>query len=184
MAQKGKRDGTLAASRAVREVLVDSPYGHAPDRVRRVVDIVDDAERRGRWDAGQVAAARRWRGAWETVQAGGLAVSDLAVTSRGRGRGSHGAPPPEHLLAAAQDLREARACVGEVTDAILVIVLGEGRTIREACGVLFPCRSVTEREEAERGLGGAIRIALEGLARAWGYASRPRIRSDHAAERA
>lgn len=166
--------------RATIEVSVDSPYGHAPDRVRRIVDIIDDAERRGRWDRGQVAAARRWRAAWEVVQSGSLAASDAAVASRGRGKGSHGAPPPERILIAAADLRVARCGVGEMTEAVLVMVLGEGRTVREACGALLPCRSDREREEAERGLGSAIRLGLTWLAREWGYAEHPRIRADRA----
>lgn len=178
MARAAKKVRTVLApgGRATEDVVVESPYGHAPDKVRRVVDIIDDAERRGRWDRGQVAAARRWRAAWDMVQSGSLAVSDASAASRGRGKGNHGAPPPERLLAAAADLREARACVGEITEALLEIVLGEGRTLREACGALWPCRSDREREEAERGLGAALRIALDGLARCWRYADKPRIR--------
>ena len=162
-----------AADRLMAEtetVEVESPYGSSKDRVVRRKDIIRDMEAREMWDAYQVAAAERYRRSWDIVRAGGPRCGERV------GGGKPGMGESEAVLAAACDLRQARAEVGATVAAALDLVLGEGETITTAADRILghqACLGI-----ARKCIGLMAGDALSRLSGIWGYGTgRPRIRA-------
>lgn len=149
---------------------VESPYGNGRDRVVRRKDIIRDMGDRGMWDAYQVAAAERYRRSWDIVRAGGPRCGERV------GGGTPGMGESEAVLAAACDLRQARAEVGATVAAALDLVLGEGETITTAADRILgdqACLGI-----ARKCMGVMIGDALSRLAVIWEYGTgRKRIRA-------
>lgn len=170
---RGPKKAVLMApgGRPVAIERVESPYGNGTDEVVRVVDPLRRLSERGRLDAGQIAAATRWRASWDTVQGCGFASPSDGPSGRGKGR--NGAPPPERLLMAAEDMRTARAWLGELSEGVLIAILGEGHSIRQVAAVMFPlgCDGDGVAAKADQlFIGRLLSEALTLLARRWGYA--------------
>ncbi|MGH2342580.1 hypothetical protein ACRC7T_13985 [Segnochrobactraceae bacterium EtOH-i3] len=149
----------LAASTSSERI--ESPYGSGTDRAMRRKDIIRDMGDRGTWDRYQVAAAERYRRSWDIVRAGGPRCGERV------GGGTPGMGESEAVLAAACDLRQARAEIGATVAAALDLVLGEGETITTAASRVVPEQLCIGA--ARTWLGTAIGMGLSSLAEMWRY---------------
>lgn len=150
--------------------VIESPYGNGRDRAVRRKDIIRDMCDRGTWDRYQVAAAERYRRSWDIVRAGGPRCGERV------GGGTPGMGESEAVLAAACDLRQARAEVGATVAAALDLVLGEGETITTAADRILGHQACLWI--ARKCLGVMIGDALSRLAVIWEYGTgRKRIRA-------
>lgn len=151
-------------------LVIESPYGNGRDRAVRRKDIIRDMGDRGMWSRYQVAAAERYRRSWDIVRAGGPRCGERV------GGGTPGMGESEAVLAAACDLRQARAEVGATVAAALDLVLGEGETITTAADRILghqACLGI-----ARKCMGLMVGDALSRLSGIWGYGTgRTRIRA-------
>lgn len=156
--------------RATEWATVSSPLTPGTvDRVRRVVDPVEQMYRAGQIDGAMYAAAQRYRRAYEAAHGGG---GGFDPSSRGRYGGTpRSGPPSPAKLAAGLTLNEAdRALARKGGTRIVELIAGRGETIEAAAEELFGTDPATGRpRKADRDHCGAwFRLSLRTLAELWG----------------
>lgn len=145
----------VQAARAV-EVVVESPYGNGCERVSMVDPIVAMA-RQGRLTAREVAAADRYRRAFDAVHAGGCSAIALDPID-----GRRGEFVSDRKLRGARDLQTASAILGPL-ERHLRNLLGDGATLEDIG------RRLGERNARSAKAAGSavVRAALGTLADVW-----------------
>lgn len=140
---------------------VAHPELHFTEAVEYVRSPVDYLRGKQKLDPYQVAAAEKYRGAWELLQSSPGGAMDF---ERVRGGGAPGSPPAVALLAAADILAEAAEVLGRH---VLVIdaSVGFGYSVAETAARLY--RKVPSRSDIEF-IGRLIRECLSMLAVKWG----------------
>ncbi len=143
------------AARAV-SVVVESPYGNGSERVSMVDPIVAMA-RQGRLTDREVAAADRYRRAFDAVYAGGCSAIALDPIDGRRGKFVS-----DRKLRGARDLQTASAILGPL-ERYLLLLLGDGATLEDLGKGLGE-----KNARSAKAAGSAIvRAALSTLADAW-----------------
>jgi len=165
-ARKTKEASEAGKRGKFKQVLVPSPYGHGFDKVARLVDTIDCLYRRKQISQRQRDAALRYRLAFET-QAGSI-KSSLAT------EGFYSPAPPgprtpsSPLLAAAENLREAKKVLGLIDHTVVELIAGKGYSIEKAS--LQICERGEKGRVSDtdvRAVGRRLRDGLEVLALRW-----------------
>lgn len=143
------------AARAV-TVVVESPYGNGSERVSMVDPIVAMA-RQGRLTDREVAAADRYRRAFDAVYAGGCSAIALDPID-----GRRGELVSDRKLRGARDLQAAGAILGPL-ERYLRNLLGDGATLEDIGRRLGESNVRSARAAGS----GVVRAALRTLADAW-----------------
>lgn len=143
------------AARAI-EVVVESPYENGCEHVSMVDPIVAMA-RQGRLTVREVAAADRYRKAFDAVHAGGCSAIALDPID-----GRRGEFVTDRKLRGARDLQTASRALGPL-ERYLRELLGEGATLED-----IGRRLGENNARSARAAGSAVvRAALSTLADAW-----------------
>jgi hypothetical protein len=157
----GKKPKTpqVGPRRKIETALVEGGYGYGTDQVSRVVDSLSLMRRAGQISERQYAAAAIYRNAHEAVEGG---INSILDDSRIGGTPPNQRTPAMARLLAAETLREARHDLGKIDGQVVHLVIGEGKTIREAAALMYP-GTRTYREI----VGHRLRHSLDLLADRW-----------------
>lgn len=164
----------VAAKTRVEQVA--SPWNNGFDRVTRVIDTIGAMKKRRQISEQEYEAAARFRWAFESCHGGiksALNDSTVATTE------PSWKAPSDHMMKAAEIIKEARNLLGVTDYQILQMVAGQGMTVEETAGHLYG-RVATGKPKPDdmRLVGARLRGSLSVLAIKWfGPVKRPRTRT-------
>jgi hypothetical protein len=164
--QNAKTKKKKAKKKAAKAVLPTS----APVSSAGYVDVIATMFRRGHIDKRAQRAAEVYRDAYDTVRSHGM--SGTLNPDKTGGGGSHGRPPPEEVLVAAETLNLAASALGKLDSFIVEEMVGKGASAEDIAVKRYGAKGLSKDGIAK--VRARLKDALTVLAEEWFPAARDR----------